>query len=61
MHSQTGGRIPLESIDEEELNLIYVAMTRAEQNLKLNDKTKEWLYDINKMSYLLNIDKKPSI
>lgn len=45
----------------EDINILYVAMTRAEQNLKINDKTKEWLYDINKMSYLLNLEKSHSI
>lgn len=45
----------------EDINILYVAMTRAEKNLKLNEKTKEWLYDINKMSYLLNLNKKPHI
>lgn len=43
----------------EDINILYVAMTRAEKNLKLNEKTKEWLYDINKMTYLLNLNKKP--
>ena len=41
----------------EDINILYVALTRAEKNLKLNDKTKEWLHDINKMSYLLNLNK----
>lgn len=43
LHSQTGGRIPLESIDEEELNLIYVAMTRAIEKLQLNSDLKKFL------------------
>lgn len=43
----------------EDINILYVALTRAEKNLKLNDKTKEWLHEINKMSYLLNLNKKP--
>lgn len=42
----------------EDINILYVAMTRAQKNLKLNEKTKDWLYDINKMSHLLNINKK---
>lgn len=41
----------------EDINILYVALTRAEKNLKLNDKTKEWLHDINKMSYLINLNK----
>lgn len=45
----------------EDINILYVAMTRAEKNLKLNEKTKEWLYDINKMSYLLDLNKKPRV
>lgn len=44
----------------EDINILYVALTRAEKNLKLNEKTKEWLHDINKMSHLLNLNKKPN-
>ena len=42
----------------EDINILYVAMTRAEQNLKLNEKTKDWLFDIGKMHYLSNLNKK---
>lgn len=45
----------------EDINILYVALTRAEKNLKLNEKTKEWLHDIDKMTYLLNINKQSKI
>lgn len=41
----------------EDINILYVALTRAEKNLKINEKTKEWLFEIDKMSYLMGLNK----
>jgi hypothetical protein len=38
----------------EDINILYVAATRAISNLRINEKTKEWLEDINMMSKITN-------
>lgn len=35
----------------EDINILYVALTRAKKNIKLNEKTNDWLHEINKYNH----------